>query len=158
MYKLKSENENEKFKWSNLGDISLGRENLGGNMPVEHMGGYVESPIAPEEAGIPPPPLEYWLSGSLLLHQSLTYTKPRRRCQVGRAAGRRADRATRTRLMPEPGEEVGVAKNCRNLLPRQRHLGEIGARGTSAASTTRMLVARRSLEMPASFVRCIRFS
>jgi len=35
MYKLKSENENEKFKWSNLGDISLGRENLGENMPVE---------------------------------------------------------------------------------------------------------------------------
>ena len=35
MYKIKSKNENEEFDWSNLGDISLGRTNLGNSMPVE---------------------------------------------------------------------------------------------------------------------------
>ena len=35
MYKFKSENENEAFRWSCLGDVGLGRKNLGGSMPVE---------------------------------------------------------------------------------------------------------------------------
>lgn len=35
MYKIKSTNEGEEFKWSCLGDIGLGRANLGGSMPVE---------------------------------------------------------------------------------------------------------------------------
>lgn len=35
MYRLKSKNKDEEFKWSSLGDIGFGRENLGENMPVE---------------------------------------------------------------------------------------------------------------------------
>lgn len=34
MYKFKSDNQNEPFNWESLGDISLGRANLGAKMPV----------------------------------------------------------------------------------------------------------------------------
>ena len=37
-------------------------------------------------------------------------------------------------------------------------LGEIGDRGISAGSTTRTLVARNSVDMPVSLVRCNRLS
>jgi predicted hydrocarbon binding protein len=35
MFKFKSENNRDEFVWSNLGDVKLGRENLGESMPVE---------------------------------------------------------------------------------------------------------------------------
>ena len=34
MYKFKDDLQNEKFTWENLGDISVGRTNLGSDMPV----------------------------------------------------------------------------------------------------------------------------
>jgi predicted hydrocarbon binding protein len=34
MYKFKGDNQNEAFSWENLGDIGLGRANLGSDMPV----------------------------------------------------------------------------------------------------------------------------
>ena len=53
-------------------------------------------------------------------------------------------------------ERSGSAAND-NIRSRWM-FGEIGARGTSAGSTTRTLLVRSSLEMPVSFVRCIRLS
>lgn len=35
MYKIKSENKNEEFSWNSLGDVNVGRSNLGDSMPVE---------------------------------------------------------------------------------------------------------------------------
>ncbi len=35
MFKIKSENNSDEFIWSSLGDVSLGRANLGESMPVE---------------------------------------------------------------------------------------------------------------------------
>ena len=56
----------------------------------------------------------------------------------------------------KPSETLRPATSESNT--ERWRFGAIGTRGTSAASTIRMLVALRSLEMPASFVRCIRFS
>ena len=51
----------------------------------------------------------------------------------------------RVAIMPEPGEEVGVSQRSRNLLPRQRHLGQIGARKIQTGSNSDKGVRRTGL-------------